>query len=102
MKFEDVLPGLLAGKTAWKRDGHRPNDADRDYYRLGRGDYANFERVTEYLNPATGRRSEYVRYCRLTRRDFERDDWELGRFERSADTSEDNDRIPERTERTSS
>ena len=88
MKFEDVLPGLVAGKTAWKRGGRYSDDADRDYYRLGRGAHSGIEHVTEYLNPATGRRSEYVRYYRLTRRDFERDDWELGRFERSQERGE--------------
>ena len=84
MKFEEILPGLRAGKTVWKRGGRCANDADREYYRLGRGTHSGIERVTEYLNPATDRRSEYVRYHRLTRRDFERDDWEFGRFERSA------------------
>ncbi|MBR4104923.1 MAG: hypothetical protein IKK39_12800 [Thermoguttaceae bacterium] len=85
MKLEEIIPGLRAGKTAWKRAGRYPDDVDRDYYRLGAGKYAGIERVSEYLNAATGRRSEYVRYYRLTRRDFERDDWEFGRFERSTE-----------------
>lgn len=84
MKLEEIIPGLRVGKTAWKRGGYCPPDADREYYRLGPKTHSGIERVTEYLNPATGRRSEYVRYYRLTRRDFERDDWEFGRFERSA------------------
>lgn len=83
MKLEEIIPGLRVGKTAWKR-GYCLPDADREYYRLGPKTHSGIERVTEYLNPATGRRSEYVRYHRLTRRDFERDDWEFGRFERSA------------------
>ncbi len=85
MKLEEIIPGLRAGKTAWKRGGRCPDDVDRDYYRLGKGASAGIERVSEYVNAATGRRSEYVRYHRLTRRDFERDDWEFGRFERSTE-----------------
>ena len=85
MKLEEIIPGLRAGKTTWKRGGYCPPDADRDYYRLGKGASAGIERVSEYVNAATGRRSEYVRYYRLTRRDFERDDWEFGRFERSTE-----------------
>ncbi len=88
MKFEEILPGFVAGKTVWKRGGRCSSDADRDYYRLGRGVYAGVERVSEYVNPATGRRSEYVRRYVLTRRDFVRDDWEFGAFERSPERSE--------------
>jgi len=53
---------LRAGKTAWKLAGLYSNDVDRDYYRLGKGASAGIERVSEYVNAATGRRSEYVRY----------------------------------------
>lgn len=83
MKFSEIASGLVAGKTAWKRGGRVDRDADRDYYRLGPGKYSGVERVTEYVNPTTGRRSEYVRYHRITRRDFERDDWEFGAFGRA-------------------
>ena len=83
--MKKLSPVCAPGKTAWKRAGLYSNDVDRDYYRLGKGASAGIERVSEYLNAATGRRSEYVRYYRLTRRDSERDDWEFGRFERSTE-----------------
>ena len=70
MKFEEVLPGLLAGRRARMRK-RALYEAAREYVRLGPWRKDELEIVLEYENDV------YIRPFLLTRRALERDDWEI-------------------------
>lgn len=84
MKFEKVLPGLVAGRRVrlrWKNErlysfGDEIRVADREYLRIGKGQFGNLEIVAEYDNPG-GEPSLCIRTFTLRRDSFERDDWEF-------------------------
>lgn len=84
MKFEKVLPGLIAGRRVrlrWKNERMYIFDdgvrfADREYLRLGKGQFGDLEIVAEYDNPG-GEPSLCIRTFALRRESFERDDWEF-------------------------
>jgi hypothetical protein len=84
MKFEKVLPGLVAGRRVrlrWKNErlysfGDEVRVADREYLRLGKGLFGDLEIVAEYDNPG-GEPSLCIRTFTLRRDSFERDDWEF-------------------------
>jgi hypothetical protein len=85
MKFEKVLPGLIAGRRVrlrWKNERmyifgvDDVRFADREYLRLGKGQFGNLEIVAEYDNPG-GEPSLCIRPFTLRRDSFERDDWEF-------------------------
>jgi hypothetical protein len=84
MKFEEILPGLLAGRRArlWgKRErlysfGDDVRAADREYLRIGKGELGDLEIVAEYDNPGRAP-SLCIRTFTLRRNTFERDDWEF-------------------------
>ncbi|MBR2004898.1 MAG: hypothetical protein IKK39_02095 [Thermoguttaceae bacterium] len=84
MKFEKVLPGLIAGRRVRLR-GKRERlylfddnvrAADREYLRIGKGQFGDLEIVAEYDNPG-GEPSLCIRTFTLCRDSFERDDWEF-------------------------
>ena len=84
MKFEKVLPGLIAGRRVrlrGKRErlysfGDDVRAADREYLRLGKGQFGDLEIVAEYDNPG-GEPSLCIRTFTLRRDSFERNDWEF-------------------------
>lgn len=85
MKFEKVLPGLIAGRRVrlrWKNERmyifgvDDVRFADREYLRLGRGQFGELEVVSEYDNPG-GEPTLCIRPFKLYRDAFERDDWEF-------------------------
>ena len=84
MKFEKVLPGLVAGRRVrlrWKNErlysfGDEVRAADREYLRLGKGQFGDLEIVAEYDNPG-GEPSLCIRTFTLRRESFERNDWEF-------------------------
>lgn len=75
MKFEEVLPGLLAGRRVRMRK-RALYEAAREYVRLGSWRKDELEIVLEYENDGA-RPSLYIRPFPLTRRALERDDWEF-------------------------
>ena len=84
MKFEKVLPGLLAGRRVRLRGRHERlylfednvRASDREYLRIGKGQFGNLEIVAEYDNPG-GEPSLCIQTFTLRRDSFERDDWEF-------------------------
>lgn len=84
MKFEKVLPGLIAGRRVrlrGKRErlysfGDDVRAADREYLRIRKGPLGDLEIVAEYDNPR-GKPSLCIRTFTLRRDSFERDDWEF-------------------------
>jgi hypothetical protein len=85
MKFEKVLPGLLAGRRVRLRgkfermyifDDEDIRFADREYLRIGKGQFGNLEIVAEYDNHGE-EPSLCIRTFTLRRDSFERDDWEF-------------------------
>lgn len=85
MKFEKVLPGLVAGRRVrlrWKNErlylfgDDDVRVADREYLRLGKGVFGDLEIVAEYDNPG-GEPTLCIRTFPLRRDEFERDDWEF-------------------------
>ncbi|MBR4835107.1 MAG: hypothetical protein IKU86_12370 [Thermoguttaceae bacterium] len=84
MKFEKVLPGLRDGRRVQLRFknerlysfGDEVRVADREYLRLGTGQFGDLEIVAEYDNPR-GKPSLCIRPFTLRRDSFERDDWEF-------------------------
>ncbi|MBP3530518.1 MAG: hypothetical protein J6K25_15830 [Thermoguttaceae bacterium] len=84
MKFEKVLPGLIAGRRVrlrLKRErlylfGDDIRVADREYLRLGKGQFGDLEIVAEYDNPG-GKPTLCIRTFTLRRDSLERDDWEF-------------------------
>lgn len=84
MKFEKVLPGLIAGRRVRLRGkygrfysfGDEVRVADREYLRIGKGQFGDLEIVAEYDNPG-GKPSLCIRTFTLRRDAFERDDWEF-------------------------
>lgn len=92
MKFEKVLPGLIAGRRVrlWRKNerlysfGDDVRVADREYLRLGKGLFGDLEIVAEYDNPG-GEPTLCIRTFTLRRDSFERDDWEFVDDKKTAD-----------------
>lgn len=84
MKLEEVLPGLREGRRVRLRFkngrlynfGDEVRAADREYLRLGTGQFGDLEIVAEYDNPG-GKPSLCIRTFTLRRDSLERDDWEF-------------------------
>ena len=87
MKFEDILPGLRAGATAWQTSREYGGKADgtRVYWRLDdaadTADGRRFHITTEYPREPSGRVPKSSQPYELTLKDLERDDWEFGYYE---------------------
>lgn len=84
MKFEKVLPGLIAGRRVQLRGkrerlysfGDDVYVADRKSLRIGMGQFGDLEMVAEYDNSG-GEPCLFIRTFTLRRDSFERSDWDF-------------------------
>ena len=76
MKFEEVLPGLRAGRRVRMRKRAPDDPRAFEYFRLPESWELELELVAERKSPDAGF-SQFIRRFPLKRFELERDDWEF-------------------------